>query len=168
MAFMDDFDIGNNLANLNPVTGTPYTPSQQLSQWGTMDDSSSVFPNSPMGSSGSNFGSLTQGLGNAAGGIFGSLGSLFGGSGQGGGFNLGGLLGTLGNAYLGYKGLQQAEDEFDFQKEAFNRQFAAQKNLINEQLARSRDYYLRSHNRNMTEEERKAAVDAYVKEKGVS
>lgn len=40
----------------------------------------------------------------------------------------------IGNAFLGMKQFGLAEDQFDFQKEAFNKNFEVQKNLTNSQL----------------------------------
>ncbi len=45
-----------------------------------------------------------------------------------------GLLGTGLNMYTGWKGLQMAEDQFNFQKDAFNKNYANQTKLINSQL----------------------------------
>lgn len=45
-----------------------------------------------------------------------------------------GLLNTGLNLYTGIKGLQMAEDQFNFQKDAFNKNYANQTKLINSQL----------------------------------
>jgi len=58
------------------------------------------------------------------GGFFGSLGDIFKSKGFGQGVS---AFSTLANIYGGFKSLGLAEDQFDFQKSAFNKNFEAQK-----------------------------------------
>ena len=93
------------------------------------------------------------------------------GSPASGGLNLGkglgyaqqgvGLLNDAFGAYNAYQANKLAKQQFAFQKDAFNKQYAAQKNLTNSQLA---DRQAQRHRRDPTRYE---SVDSYMAKYGV-
>lgn len=115
-------------------TMNAYTPSPQ--PFGTFNTGvgNSVFGgnNVPLQSQPFQMPGLTQGGGNQGGGLFSNIWQGIGGM---QGLNTGiSAFSNLANIYAGFKSLGLAEDQLDFAKSSFNRNFEAQAKAYNNEL----------------------------------
>ena len=85
---------------------------------------------------------------------------------QGGALSTGmGALGTVGQLYLGAKQAKLSGDQFNWQKNAFDREYDSKRTLVNDEMF-GREV-LRNREQGMSQDEATLAADKYVADRGV-